>query len=49
MTAVERLIAEAVEQGHRPQVDDITVLATVAAIITNATAHKAVTRDRQAA
>jgi hypothetical protein len=33
MTAVERLIAQAVEQGHREHLDDRDVLARVALIV----------------
>ena len=49
VTAVERLLGEAVEQGYAERVTDTRALSTVAAIIANATAHKAVSGDRQAA
>jgi len=47
MTPVERLIAQAVEQGHPRVVVDVATLATVATII--GTVRQGVTRDRHAA
>jgi hypothetical protein len=49
VTAVERLIAEAVEQGHDAHVRDGKVLSIVANIIASTSGRPEATLERQAA